>query len=42
MREPAIGAMVLHRMLFFWPSRAMVLLKPQMASLAAPSRSAGG
>jgi hypothetical protein len=34
MREPAIGAIVLHRTLFFLPSRQIVLLKPQMASLA--------
>ena len=37
MREPAIGAIVLHRMLFFLPSRQMVLLKPQIASLAVTS-----
>ena len=35
MREPAMGAMVLHRMLFFLPSRQIVLLNPQIASLAA-------
>ena len=34
-REPAIGAIVLQRMLFFWPSRANVLDRPSKPSLAA-------